>query len=467
MNKRNLNYKIICLLLILAILLPSVQAAANLEVTAFSCSPNEVRINDQFICTATVQNTGDSTGTLNTATLYPDATNWLESTSYPKTVNVNINSGASTQLTFTGLKGTKTGDNGFARIMLDDFLDTFVADEGITVNVIDVAITDNPTTTSTTNSNTFDVATQAIVGGNVDVTLSFSVNSGGCSIGSQETSSSNSGLADGQTASYTWTVTMGNSNCVYTVSAQATSNPIGTATKTDSSTTTITCSDCSSGSSSSSSSSGGASVQTPIKKVESIIEKLSSGSEAKFTFNQDNIPVSAITFITLKQLLNVKLSVSLAIASEITTPITTKVYQYLKIDKTNFENSDIDGTAKVKFKVTKKWLTENNLDKSDIRLFRLDNNEWAELMTSVTSDDATSVSFTAETPGFSYFAIGNKFAVVPVVVQQTSETNETTTPEKSTGSNFWVLILFLIVVVIIILYFIIKKKKRSPKHLKW
>ncbi|MEK6845281.1 MAG: hypothetical protein AABY26_00865, partial [Nanoarchaeota archaeon] len=42
-------------------------AAANLAVSAFSCTPSEVKINDQFTCTATVGNTGDATGTLNTA----------------------------------------------------------------------------------------------------------------------------------------------------------------------------------------------------------------------------------------------------------------------------------------------------------------------------------------------------------------------------------------------------------------
>ena len=52
-----------------------VYAAANIEVTAFSCNPDEVKLGSQFTCTATIQNTGDASGTLNTATLYPDAGN--------------------------------------------------------------------------------------------------------------------------------------------------------------------------------------------------------------------------------------------------------------------------------------------------------------------------------------------------------------------------------------------------------
>jgi len=79
----------------LLLIAPAVQAAADLKVTAFSCSPDEVVINGQFSCTATIENPGDALGTLTTATLYPDATNWLEDSSYAQTENVNIASGAS------------------------------------------------------------------------------------------------------------------------------------------------------------------------------------------------------------------------------------------------------------------------------------------------------------------------------------------------------------------------------------
>ena len=45
--------KILCILVLLLII-PASQAAANLAVTAFACNPNEVVANDQFSCTATV-----------------------------------------------------------------------------------------------------------------------------------------------------------------------------------------------------------------------------------------------------------------------------------------------------------------------------------------------------------------------------------------------------------------------------
>ncbi|MBI5697628.1 MAG: hypothetical protein HZC29_03870 [Thaumarchaeota archaeon] len=119
--------------------LPSAYAAASFAVTAFSCSPSEVKVNDQFSCTATVQNSGDANGTLGTTTLYQSGS-WMESANYAVTVNANVNSGATTTVSFTGLKGTTSGNNGFARILLDDVPDTYVADNNVRVNVINIAL---------------------------------------------------------------------------------------------------------------------------------------------------------------------------------------------------------------------------------------------------------------------------------------------------------------------------------------
>ena len=177
------------MILISLALMPAIQAAADFVVTAVSCSPDEVKINSPFSCTVTVQNNGDATGTLNTATLYPDSSNWLEDANYAETVAVSVNSGASTTVVFDGLQGTKAGNNGFARIMLDSVTDTFVADNGIDVNVIDVIVVVTSTSNSAASSASVDVTGQATMGGNTDVVLSFTVNSGGCSIGSQASSS--------------------------------------------------------------------------------------------------------------------------------------------------------------------------------------------------------------------------------------------------------------------------------------
>ncbi len=230
------------ILLFLVLMISTAHAAANMAVTSFSCNPSEVVASNQFSCTATIQNNGDATGTLNTATLYADGNNWMENSNYAETVNTNINSGASTQVTFDGMKGKKSGNNGFSKIMMDDVTDTYPADNGVKVNVIDVLGTVTASASSAASGATLTVTGQATAGGNVDVTLTFSVDSGSCSIGSQQSSATASGMTNGQTTSHTWTVTQGGNTCSYSIQAKATSKPSGTATKTDTTSGSITCS---------------------------------------------------------------------------------------------------------------------------------------------------------------------------------------------------------------------------------
>ena len=254
--------KKIILFLLFLLSIQLVSATVNLEVTAFNCSPDEVTITEDFSCTATIENSGDETGSLSTATLYPDSSNWLESSSYAEAVNTNINSGASADVIFEGLRAQKSGEYGFSRITLDEASDTYPADNSVEVNVIDiVTVVSQSANSATASTGTVDGSAQVTVGGSLDLVLSFSVVSGGCGIGTQASSASFSDLSDGQSVSQTWTITMGTSNCVYTISSQATSNPSGIGTKTDSTTKTITCSgsSCTSSSSSSSSSSSGSS----------------------------------------------------------------------------------------------------------------------------------------------------------------------------------------------------------------
>lgn len=235
-------------------------AAANFQVTSFSCSPSEVVINSIFSCSATIQNTGDSSGNLNTATLYPDSNNWLEDTNYPQSYGQSVNPGNSITITFSSLRATKSGNNGFNKIMLDSVTDTYVADNNEKANIINVAVTISNSASSAAMSNTITTTTEVTAGGNIDVSLSFTSNSGGCSIGSQTNPKAIAGMTDGSKQSRTWTITQGTSgNCRFTIAAAATGTA-GVASKTDSQSSTITCTDCpvDSGSSSSSSSGGGA-----------------------------------------------------------------------------------------------------------------------------------------------------------------------------------------------------------------
>ena len=387
--------------------MPLVYASTNLEVTAFSCNPSEVVNNNQFSCTATVQNTGTSSGTLNTATLYPDSSNWLENSNYPKTVNANINSGASTEVTFTGLKAKKSGDNGFSKIMLDDATDNYVSDNGVTVNVIDVIVTASSSASSAASGVTFDVTGQATAGGNSDIVLSFS----GCSIGSQSASLRTNDMSNGQTTSHTWTVTMGSSSCSYSISAQSISNPSGVATKTDSASSTVTCTNCTSGSNNNNNNPGGSItpgggaggvVGGSSKKKWDVMDR---GIVHKWKLSDSALGIKEISIEVHNKAHNVTITI-MKLAGQpasVTHTITGTVFQWINITHDNLTDDNVKSLS-MRFNVSRFWLINSSFSPDDVRLQRYDNG-WIKLVTTRVSESSNEYEYEALSPGLSVFAV--------------------------------------------------------------
>ncbi len=168
----------------------------------------------------------------------------------------------------------------------------------------------------------------------------------------------------------------------------------------------------------------------------------------------------------------------------------TKVYRYLKMSETNVGKA-LDGVAKVDFKVAKTWLAEQGLTKEDVSLMHYANGQWAALKTTFGEDDGTYVSYTAETPGFSYFAIAQgKATPTPVSEKQsTTKASESssdsstasgsgvsTTPESGAGnvqvmggegisSSAWLVAIVVLVVVIGVVWWALRsQKKRTPRE---
>ncbi|MFC2134423.1 PGF-pre-PGF domain-containing protein [Bacteroidota bacterium] len=113
------------------------------------------------------------------------------------------------------------------------------------------------------------------------------------------------------------------------------------------------------------------------------------------------------------------------------------VYKYLQITKTNFEDADVN-TSTIKFKVEKTWMTDNSLAEDKISLKRFVDDEWVDLPTHRTTYDIDYYYFEAETPGFSYFAIGEKddVALTPNPEPTDSDaTDDTTTPVTDTTAT--------------------------------
>ena len=299
--KTNNILKLILVFSILIVNTGFVLGAANFQVTSFSCSPKDVVINDVFSCTAQVKNAGDTTGTVSTATLYPDATNWLENTNYPQSSGTSVTPGQSTEITFSGLKAVKSGNNGFSKIMLDSVTDTYVADSNVKVKVINVIVTLTNSASSAQMGGNFTTTTEVTAGGNIDVTLTFSVASGGCSIGNEPSQKTITGMTDGSKQSRTWTVTQGGTaDCKFSVSATA----VGSGIKTDTTPATISCTNCPVASSGPSGGGGGSKIY--------LVGELSSAQAVDMAINEKvNLSISGKSYlITLENFTQTDIRIS-------------------------------------------------------------------------------------------------------------------------------------------------------------
>ncbi len=151
----------------------------------------------------------------------------------------------------------------------------------------------------------------------------------------------------------------------------------------------------------------------------------------------------------------------------------SKVFQYLEVKPEGLENKDIT-SGEIKFKVDKQWLVDNGASSGDVVLYHYTSAGWVALPTQMVKEDEKSVSFTASTPGFSYFAIGTK--IVPPTTTPTEEkpTTPTTQPPQEkppviappvvAGTNsalIGVIIVVIVLLVGLIGYYIYERKKTS------
>jgi len=84
-----------------------------------------------------------------------------------------------------------------------------------------------------------------------------------------------------------------------------------------------------------------------------------------------------------------------------------KVHQYLQIEVENLEDK-LD-KAVITMRVNKSWVSDNSLEEDDIALFKFnESEEWEELTTTYTESDDDYYYYDVELTSFSYFVIGEK-----------------------------------------------------------
>ena len=141
-----------------------------------------------------------------------------------------------------------------------------------------------------------------------------------------------------------------------------------------------------------------------------------------------SLGVETVTVLSSVRAPNVKLEISGLSDAPSGVSIPGNVYKYLEIRKTNLADSALM-EAVIRFRVTREWLQQNNVNSNDIVLFRLKDGKWERYKPSKVEEADGIHKFEAKVPGFSTFAIG--------VDKQSGQTpaDATTNDGTSTGDN--------------------------------
>ncbi len=132
---------------------------------------------------------------------------------------------------------------------------------------------------------------------------------------------------------------------------------------------------------------------------------ISSGGTATLDISNDKIGFTKIAIVALDYVSSPEIKVTGSVSSSTSPSFSGTVYQFLEVKTTTLTESHISKLT-LDFKVEKEWLSVNNFKEEDIVLFRYSNAKWNSLETSIVKRDAKYVYYSAESPGFSYFAIG-------------------------------------------------------------
>jgi len=170
----------------------------------------------------------------------------------------------------------------------------------------------------------------------------------------------------------------------------------------------------------------------PPPRAEITISSLAPGVIKRFDIEESGTGLVSISLSVKTRVTDAKIKVEKLTTIEETKP-TGKVYSYLKITTQNLGDDALE-EVKIKFKVERTWIEENEVDEERIVLMRLEGGNWRELPTTLLSSDENYVYYEATTPGFSYFAIGEKVAEEEMTTTTTvpPTTTTTTIPPKTT-----------------------------------
>ena len=174
----------------------------------------------------------------------------------------------------------------------------------------------------------------------------------------------------------------------------------------------------------------------------SAVKRITGDSEVDYDFSDSGTPVLGISFDATKDkgLVVAKVQVLSSNPDGVPSP-SGKSYQMLSIDvgSEGTISSDSAENIMIRFKVSKQWIEENNIDISTIRMTRYHGEQWNDLPTYQEREEDGYIYFYAETPGFSIFEVvgDEKSAIseqVPVSTPVTEEFEEPVAEEETSST---------------------------------
>ncbi len=217
---------------------------------------------------------------------------------------------------------------------------------------------------------------------------------------------------------------------------------------------------------------GGGGVKGSLGETKStiVIGEVAAGQVKTIDNSDTKSEIIQVVLETTKTLSDVKLTVTTLTEAPaaISAPV-GKIYKYLEITVPQADESIIK-RAEIKFKVEKRWLADNNLDKNSVVLARHTQAGWQELSTVISGEDAIYAYYTSQTPGFSTFVIVAKRLATGELVDSENAVEElqVVQPEvqrlRVASSTFIIVIIIALGAVLYLIFMRRVRGKRSKKR---
>ncbi len=195
-----------------------------------------------------------------------------------------------------------------------------------------------------------------------------------------------------------------------------------------------------------------------------VLASIAAGSPAIIAVDGSKLGISEVLLDVLKDATSVAFTVTkLASKPASVDAAEGAIYSYFNLH-TNLNNANIK-SATIRFQVTKKWLADNSIDKNTVSLQRWETSKWTGLGTKLLSEDSANVFYSAETTGFSIFAVIGEKLTAAATTQAPAGTKQTaaagkqallTAPPSSTTA---ILVVLLIIVIGVIAYTLMPKRR--------